>query len=211
MATKKSTEPIKKEQSTIIYDEVISLPDNQQLRMVFDLAEGIQKTQQYAEELKNARRIPFDIENLSPRDPVVTFMTQQFMPQIKAKLMDENDILYRVQQFYRKAEAETQRDASLIVLFSHPDNQAMLAEDPEPYEDRPQNTDPLLVQTPEIKKNLAWPTERRLKRLMDVLVKTGAIFRVEQLLEGLTVRMNVFAQGLVEVDESGFQPATIDG
>lgn len=201
----------KRKLSTVLYDEQIQLPDGQSLRMYFDLGETIPKIQRYATELSYARRIPSNLEAISPKDPVLTYVTGQYADQLKKKLIDSSFINDRVTGYYAEQTEEVNREASLIALFSHPDNQELLAEEPEQYPAIEEENDPLILQMPVVSKNLIHPIERRLKRIMDLLNKSGAIFQVQQLIQDLGVRINMFALELVEVDENGFLPSPVNG
>ncbi len=109
--------------------------------------------------------------------------------------MSEAAVMNWVVQHYTHAKQDIQRDSILIAMFSHPDNLGILSEEPEPYPSNQAEADPLIFQMPAITKNIAFPLEKRLKRLSDLLTETGAMFRVQAILETLSVRINVFAQG----------------
>lgn len=196
-----------KQVSTVVIDDVISLPDGRSLRMTFDLAKTLQKAALYVDDLLDVRRIPYDINNLPARDPILMYLTQQYSDRLKSKRMVPEDILAKAVKYYQRAMAEVQKDAYMIAMFAAPENLEILSEPALPYDPPTEESDPLVLQMPVITKDLDEPIERRLKRLMDILITTGAWFRVEGILETLSVRMNIFAQELVEVDDQGFQPA----
>lgn len=201
----------KRKLSTVLYDELIPLGDGRNLRMMFDLAETLPKVERYVTELTYTRGLPANMDAIPPKDPVLTYVTGHYADQLKKKILDESFVTNRVIGYYTEAREEVAREASLIALFSHPDNTTVLSEEPEPYPTVQEEADPLVLQMPVITKNLAHPIERRLKRLSDLLTQTGAIFQVKEFIDQLGVKMNMFALELVEVDEDGFLPATADG
>lgn len=191
--------------STVLYDVLIPVGDEKSLRLYFDLSTTITKANQYADEFTTIRGLPFDLDNISAKDPVLMYCVSHYAPQMKAGLISQEAILHRVQQYYTQARAEAQKDAMMVAMFNHPDNLELLNREPEPYPPESKgDEDPLVLTMPTIAKNLVYPTERRLKVLTDLLISTGAILQVTNLLNTLSVRINVFAQELIETDDSGF-------
>lgn len=198
--------------STILYDEVFDLRNDTQLRMVVDLATIMTKVQDYTQALSDARNLPFDLDNLSARDPIIRYLLTQYEAQLKKGTLTEAGIVTRTRNYYQRALSEAASNAYLLAFFDS--NENTFPNPPVPYEKTKEAPARFIEQMPEIEKNLAFPIEATLKQILDLMIENPRVMgRIMQISEELSVRVNrvVSAGGLVETDENGFQSRSANG
>jgi len=197
--------------NTILYDETFELRSGGKLRMVVDMATIMIKAKDYTEAFSDARGLPFDLDNFSPRDPIVRYLVTRYEPLLKAGMFSEQNILQRARSYYERALNEAQVNAYLLAFFDSDEN--VFNNVPTPYEKQSFTQSRFIEPMPEVEKNLAMPIEYTLKQILDTMLENPRIMaRFQQIVEELSVRINrVISGGLVETDEKGFQPEPTDG
>lgn len=191
--------------NTVLYNETFELNDGSKLHMIVDMGTIMQKVQAYTQALSDARNLPFDLENLSARDPIVRYLVAKYEAEIRAKVMTEAAIVTRARNYYQRAINEAQTNAHLLAFFDSEENK--FTNTPTAYEKQADTVARFVDPMPEIEKNLAFPIEYTLKQILDLLLENPIVMaRIMQISEELSVRVNrvVSAGGLVETDESGF-------
>lgn len=215
MPPKKSTDIVTQptqEISTVLYDEVFELSDGRSIRMIVDMATILTKVQEYTQALTDARGLPFDLDNLSARDPIIRYLVAKHDGQIKEKKMSDGQLITLARNYYQRALAEAQSNAHLLAFFDSDNN--VFDTDPTPYEPVVEKSARFIEPMPVVEKNLAFSIERTLKQILDMLTSNPSIIgRVMSISDELSVRVNrvVSAGGLVETDESGFQSGSVNG
>ena len=211
MAAKNLTKPTEsvsesvKDISTVLYDETFELRDGAKLRLIVDMGTIITKVQEYTQALQDARGLPFDLDNLSARDPIVRYLVTKYEQEMKNNVISEGEILTRARNYYQRALSEAQSQAHLLAFFDSDDNVFNLT--PNPYPKTAEVTARFVEKMPEIEKNLAYPIEYTLKQILDLMIQNPAVMgRIMEISEELSVRINrvVAAGGLVETDKDGF-------
>lgn len=180
---------------TTLYDERYTLSDGTILHLVLDVI-GIQSLlQDYTEALQDARSLPFDLQNLSPADPIIRYLIG-----LKKGYKDE-EILARTRSYYSKQIAEAQTNAFMLSLFSSEDN--VLTNVPSPYE-YTQKALPGILQMPLVEKYLGNETEYRLKQLVDAIAANPMVLsRIQVIIDEFRVKFNRMGSA-PETDKLGF-------
>ncbi len=212
MAAKKLTPTPASDINTILYNETFELRDGTTLRMVVDLATIMTKVQDYTQALSDARNLPFDLDNLSARDPIIRYLLTQYEDQLKKGTLTEAGIVTRTRNYYQRALAEAASNAYLLAFFDS--NENTFPNEPVPYAKEEESPSRFIEQMPSVEKNLAFPIESTLKQILDLMIENPSVMgRIMQISEELSVRVNrvVSAGGLVETDDKGFQPGSTDG
>ncbi len=212
MAAKKITSTPTTDVNTTLYNETFELRDGTTLRMVVDLATIMTKVQDYTQALSDARNLPFDLDNLSARDPIIRYLLTQYEGQLKKGTLTEAGIVTRTRNYYQRALAEASSNAYLLAFFDS--NENTFPNTPVPYGKAEEAPSRFVDQMPSVEKNLGFPIEATLKQILDLMVENPSVMgRIMQISEELSVRVNrvVSAGGLVETDDKGFQSGSTDG
>lgn len=129
---------------------------------IFEMQEGIEK---YTEKLMLARKLAFDVDNLSPADPKVIEASQVF-----TWIEDPKEIVDLARNYYRRQIAKARSHAAILEATRR--NPAFKF-DPEPYP--PQEIEDWDVDMSEPEYNLLNPLERRLKQVFDVIASSAIV------------------------------------
>ena len=150
---------------TVIYDKTFETPKGS-LRLYVDVFDLVDSISNYSEKLMLSRGIPFDLENLSPTDPMLIQASQ-----ILSWVDDPAKVLQLTKSHYERLASRVKTDAA--ILASTKKNPAYLFE-PEPYPER-ETTEEWDVDLPEPVRNLRNPLERRLKQIFDILASSPSV------------------------------------
>jgi hypothetical protein len=169
------------------------------MRIAIDLSRMTSDIGNYTMKLQQARGIPMNIENLPPTDPVVQFVVKN-MPWVGA-----DKVLWVASEHYRTLMQEVTSNAGLIALTLTSDKSLWDAI-PEPYE-KPKSDEFAIegdVNIPEPERNLAHPTERRLKLVLDLMLENPAYYADIQ--DAISTALILLQRNAgVETDDDGFR------
>lgn len=177
------------------------------LRVFGDLEVLMGDIDEYRAKLLDARGVPQDGANIMPDNPV--FDIVEALPEVKkmpqknrAEIAARNEyIMDVVRKYFARLTAEAQNSAIMLALTA---DDTTLNEDPEPYVIEIPRQRPGLITLPPVRKNLADPVERRLKQVVDRIVKIpGALGVLNNAIEMMSVDLRRKAQLR---DRDGFRP-----
>lgn len=190
--------------SSVLVDETYDLEDGSKLRIYVDIGDILSNINDYKDALRDARSIPYDLENPSPSDPVIRWLVEAY----EGNISDE-EVLRRMRSHYEKKLEEVHHNATLLALVAHEDN--VFVNEPAPYPASDKKSLPGIRAIPEPPINLNEPVERRLKQALDILMRNPVVMgEVRSIISALVVRLNKIAAGF-EVDPQGFRPTQADG
>lgn len=184
---------------SVIYDKILELSEGKTLRMVIDLATAFTVPEEYFNTLRYVRNIPIDLSALNPFDPTIREIAQKY-PQYTAEQIKTLALGH-----YNSQTETARRDAYILYVFDHPDNDSILDFDPEPYAETNQARARFVSAVSTPVNNVAYPAERRLKQIMDVLSQNMASLKdFNTAFDEAMIELNKLG-GAEQRDPSGFR------
>lgn len=186
----------------VIYDDTIK-SDKGDVRLLVEVPKTKSRAELYLSALKEARSIPFDIDNINPTDKMYQYVYQN-IPTMKG---NPDTAKEKVRYFYERQVNDAYRDAVMLAIISDKSNKFNFEPDEITDEEWGVEDDlPGLLDTPKAERNLANPTERRLGQFYTILKhQPDLAFQFVAAFEKAVISMNELAVA-ENVTEEGFQP-----
>lgn len=184
-------ETVVEEKPSVIIDKILGEGDVF-LHVKGDLEYLLPDQEEYLAKLKDARGIPQDINNVPPDDPILDVIEQ--LPEVTSlpvrtrKEQEERNKTVRniLQNYYARLENEAAKGAIMLALTIEPDN--VFPDEPAPYIAPEVRTRPGLITLPQPTPDLKHPVERRLKQIVDRIVRIpGALKEMQEAVELMSI------------------------
>lgn len=185
---------------TVMVDKTIMTPKGE-VRIYLDAETMRENVDNYYDKLRSARRIPFDLSDMSPLDPAIVEASAKY------DYMEPAQVLETVRQHYEVIGRKALKDAWIIAATKETKN---LRFEPDPYAPPEAPTDDWDIHLSEPEINLLNPVERRLKQIMDMFTAQDDPTIVIELQNTFTQFGIMMERRLREVDEDGFPSGRSD-
>lgn len=186
----------------VFSEQVIESPKGN-FKISVDFRRVMRDVEHYSGHLHRSRRIPFNLDTISPGDPMYVIASNRMH-----WTNDREEIVAAVRSYYEEQQHRIQLDASVLAVAR--DNRKFDFE-PEPYSEDPEYNEEWDFTLPEPIRNLDHPIEKRLKQLYD-MVNSSLDARNKFNLAMNTIFVEVERRLTEqEQDEEGFQPRRASG
>lgn len=193
----------------IVYDDILQGKDSQ-IRLIVEVPTTEQRVNQYYNALRDARNIPFDLDNINPMDAMYRYVYEQY-PNFRGNGdIGAQQAKDKVKFFYSEQSRAAYRDAVMLAIIADKSN--VFATDPKPYApgDLEDEDDlPGLIAAPAAEKNLQNATEARLKQFYDWLLSNPEVTTGFQAkIEAAAIKINEML--VADASDAVFQPTAVN-
>lgn len=170
------------------------------LRILVDFEYVLEDISKYTDRLIMARNLPFDVDNLSPADPMLVTASQ-----LMSWNTDANQVFIAVKQHYENLLKRAQSDATVLAMTKT----NKFEFEPQPYPPESESAGDWDISLPNPVRNLNNPIEKRLKQVYDMITSDSSV--QHEFLNALNVIVIEADRRSQKVDDDGFQSRRING
>lgn len=186
----------------VLVDNTYTLDDGSVMHAYVVYPDFKPQADRFLNALLYARGIPNSGERLSPKDPILTFYTEQNKPGLQSKKLKPTDILQLATSFYKNETTRANSEAVLLAMFDNPETNIQGEVLPYPEE---KAASKWLDPDPALPRDLNNRVEAALRQIYQKLASNGTMMaEVVDAAEMIAVKLNLMASGVVEVDANGF-------